>query len=115
MIVAAYTAVVAAIEIHFLRDVRMTESGEAVEKVLKNTTIMHSILGFVLSLLVVFRTNTAYDRWWEGTKAVGRAGQQHAKSVGEDKCFSPGKLPSGKRVFQDNDRQLPVCTQRTSS
>ena len=59
LIVAAYTAVVAAIEIHFLRDLRMSESGEAVEKVLKNTTIMHSILGFVLSLLVVFRTNTA--------------------------------------------------------
>ena len=71
MIVAAYTALVAAIEIHFLRDLRMTESGEAVEKVLKNTTIMHSILGFVLSLLVVFRTNTAYDRWWEGRKLWG--------------------------------------------
>ena len=71
MIVGAYTALVAAIEIHFLRDLRMTESGEAVEKVLKNTTIMHSILGFVLSLLVVFRTNTAYDRWWEGRKLWG--------------------------------------------
>ena len=39
MIVAAYTALVAAIEIHFLRDLRMTESGEAVEKVLKLSLI----------------------------------------------------------------------------
>ena len=71
VIVAIYTGVVAAIEIHLLRDFRMTGSGESIEKVLKNTTIMHSILGFVLSLLVVFRTNTAYDRWWEGRKLWG--------------------------------------------
>ena len=32
----------------------------------KNITIMHGMLGFVISLLLVFRTNTAYDRWWEG-------------------------------------------------
>jgi Predicted membrane protein len=25
----------------------------------------HSLLGIVLGLLLVFRTNTAYDRWWE--------------------------------------------------
>ncbi len=29
------------------------------------------MLGFVLSLLLVFRTNTAYDRWWEGRKLWG--------------------------------------------
>ncbi len=38
---------------------------------LKNIAIMHSLLGFVISLLLVFRTNTAYDRWWEGRKAWG--------------------------------------------
>lgn len=37
----------------------------------KNPTVMHSILGFVLSMLLVFRTNTAYDRWWEGRKVWG--------------------------------------------
>ena len=37
----------------------------------KNITIMHSMLGFVISLLLVFRTNTAYDRWWEGRKIWG--------------------------------------------
>ena len=60
VIVAIFTAIVAAIEIHLLREYRMGGSGESIEKALKNTTIMHSILGFVLSLLVVFRTNTAY-------------------------------------------------------
>lgn len=38
---------------------------------LKNMPIMHTILGFVISLLLVFRTNTAYDRWWEGRKLWG--------------------------------------------
>ena len=35
------------------------------------STVMHSLLGFVISLLLVFRTNTAYDRWWEGRKQWG--------------------------------------------
>ena len=37
----------------------------------KSPTVMHSILGFVLSMLLVFRTNSAYDRWWEGRKIWG--------------------------------------------
>ncbi len=37
----------------------------------KNITVMHGMLGFVISLLLVFRTNTAYDRWWEGRKLWG--------------------------------------------
>ena len=38
---------------------------------LSNITVMHTMLGFVISLLLVFRTNTAYDRWWEGRKLWG--------------------------------------------
>jgi putative membrane protein len=30
-----------------------------------------SLLGIVLSILLVFRTNTAYDRWWEGRRQWG--------------------------------------------
>ena len=37
----------------------------------KNITIMHTLLGFAISMLLVFRTNTAYDRWWEGRKLWG--------------------------------------------
>lgn len=36
-----------------------------------NTTNIHSLVGFVLSLLLVFRTNSAYDRWWEGRRLWG--------------------------------------------
>lgn len=37
----------------------------------KNISVMHSMLGFVISLLLAYRTNTAYDRWWEGRKMWG--------------------------------------------
>jgi ion channel-forming bestrophin family protein len=39
---------------------------------LLNIPIMHGLLGFAISLLLVFRTNTAYDRWWEGRKSWGQ-------------------------------------------
>lgn len=37
----------------------------------RNMTLLHNLLGFALSMLLVFRTNTAYDRWWEGRKLWG--------------------------------------------
>jgi ion channel-forming bestrophin family protein len=57
--VAAYTALIAYLE----EDVFNTH--------FKNSTIVHSLVGFVLSMLLVFRTNTAYERWWEGRKIWG--------------------------------------------
>lgn len=38
---------------------------------LEKLTVVYSLVGFVISLLLVFRTNTAYDRWWEGRKKWG--------------------------------------------
>lgn len=38
---------------------------------LSGSTVIHSLLGIVLGLLLVFRTNTAYDRWWEGRRLWG--------------------------------------------
>lgn len=32
---------------------------------------IHAYVGIVLGLVLVFRTNTAYDRWWEGRKQFG--------------------------------------------
>jgi putative membrane protein len=36
-----------------------------------STTVVHSLLGIVLGLFLVFRVNSAYDRWWEGRKLWG--------------------------------------------
>jgi putative membrane protein len=41
------------------------------DSLVKNISVMHSMLGFVISLLLAYRTNTAYDRWWEGRKLWG--------------------------------------------
>lgn len=41
-----------------------------VDGILLNPSIF-SLLGIVLSILLVFRTNSAYDRWWEGRKQWG--------------------------------------------
>lgn len=39
--------------------------------VLEKLVTVYSLIGFVISLLLVFRTNTAYDRWWEGRRKWG--------------------------------------------
>jgi putative membrane protein len=57
--VAVYTGIVAYIE------------NDVLKAQFKNTTVVHSLVGFVLSMLLVFRTNTAYDRWWEGRRLWG--------------------------------------------
>jgi len=36
------------------------------------TSNFHALIGLMLGLLLVFRTNTAYDRWWEGRKLWGQ-------------------------------------------
>lgn len=42
------------------------------DHIISNLPVMHSLLGFAISMLLVFRTNTAYDRWWEGRKLWGQ-------------------------------------------
>ncbi|MGN6509293.1 MAG: bestrophin family protein, partial [Chitinophaga sp.] len=61
--IAVYSAVIAWLELEVFR---LSEKDH-----LKNITNMHALLGFVISLLLVFRTNTAYDRWWEGRRQWG--------------------------------------------
>ena len=61
--VAAYSWLVVFLEIEYFR--LLTNSH------VSNITIMHTLLSFAISMLLVFRTNTAYDRWWEGRKLWG--------------------------------------------
>lgn len=48
----------------------LIEFGGALKN-LQSLITVYSLVGFVISLLLVFRTNTAYDRWWEGRKKWG--------------------------------------------
>jgi putative membrane protein len=61
--IGLYSGIIGYLEVEYLK--------LADNSYVKNITIMHGMLGFVISLLLVFRTNTAYDRWWEGRKMWG--------------------------------------------
>lgn len=61
--VGVFSAGIAIIELNYLRLAETTY--------IKNVGMMHNLLGFVISLLLVFRTNTSYDRWWDGRKLLG--------------------------------------------
>ena len=61
--VAVYAGMVAFIETKLLR------IGDHPH--VKSISLIHNLLGFVISMLMVFRTNTAYDRWWEARKLWG--------------------------------------------
>ncbi len=63
VLIAFYSAAVAYLELEYLD---LPDDSHV-----KNISMMHGMLGFVISLLLVFRTNTAYDRWWEGRKSWG--------------------------------------------
>lgn len=41
------------------------------DRIPSNLIIFHQISGFIISLVLVFRINSAYDRWWEGRKLWG--------------------------------------------
>lgn len=62
-LIALYSAGVAWLEVTYFK---LTEGSHV-----RNISLMHGLLGFVISLLLVFRTNTAYDRWWEGRRLWG--------------------------------------------
>jgi putative membrane protein len=61
--IAVYTGIIAYFEIEYFK---LTETSHV-----KNLFVIHTTLGFVISLLLAYRINSAYDRWWEGRKLWG--------------------------------------------
>ena len=59
--IGVFTLAIAWVELHYF------PNAVHLEKLIS----VYSLIGFVISLLLVFRTNTAYDRWWEGRKKWG--------------------------------------------
>lgn len=62
----AFMGVFTALICYFILDYLELEKHEFL-----GTTAVHQLLGFVLGLFLVFRINSAYDRWWEGRKLWG--------------------------------------------
>ncbi|MES2730651.1 MAG: bestrophin family ion channel [Bacteroidota bacterium] len=55
----------------------------------KSSTVLHSLLGFVISLMLVFRTNTAYERWSEGRRLWGSLVNSSRNLLIQLKAFLP--------------------------
>lgn len=83
----------------------------------KNIGVMHSLLGFVISMLLVFRTNTSYDRWWEGRKLLGalvNVSRNFAIKInalgldGEDRIFFKTSIPKFAFTLKNHLREKRV-------
>jgi len=86
--VAVYTGIVAYLE------------NDVFHASFKNTTIVHSLVGVVLSMLLIFRTNTAYERWWEGRKLWGSFVNNSRNLALKLNAFLPPKLVEERTIFK---------------
>lgn len=55
-----YAAVATILHIHYLKDLYNID------------TVFFSLIGVILSLFLMFRLNTGYERWWQGRQAWGK-------------------------------------------
>jgi ion channel-forming bestrophin family protein len=63
--------------------------------------LMHNLLGLILSLLMVFRTNSAYDRWWEGRKLWGSLVNSSRNLAIKVSQFIPKDDIKNRKFFQN--------------
>ncbi len=91
LLAGLYTFGIGYLEIRYLKLDR--------DSFVSNITVMHSLLGFALSLLLVFRTNTAYDRWWEGRKLWGQLVNVSRNLAVRMSTYVPDDDTNTKRFF----------------
>ncbi len=71
------------------------------------TVAFHSILGVILGLFLVLRTNTAYDRWWEGRKLWGRLVNDTRQLAVKLNALLPDDAEEDRRFFR---KMIPNIT-----
>ena len=59
--------------------------------------IAHTLIGVALGLLLVFRTNASYDRYWEGRKLLGAMVNRSRDVVRQVVTFLPGPAHAADR------------------
>ncbi len=91
LVIALYTLVIVLIEQYWLHLEK--------EHHLRNIPLMHSLLSFAISMLLVFRTNTAYDRWWEGRKLWGALVNNSRNLAIKLNAFLPQDMNEERRIF----------------
>jgi len=65
-----------------------------------------ALLGTTISLILAFRTNQAYDRWWEGRKIWGAIVNDSRTLIRQVLSFTSRDLNLGKRFV---NRQVAWC------
>ncbi|GAB3934811.1 bestrophin family protein [Mucilaginibacter myungsuensis] len=95
MAIMVYSAIIVYLEVNVFK---LAETSHV-----KNISLVHTILSFVISMLLVFRTNTAYDRWWEGRRILGSLTNTSRnlaiklnaiKLNGQDRAFFAAGIPT---------------------
>jgi putative membrane protein len=106
--IAAYCGLVEYVEVQYFH---LTDASRV-----RNVSIVHTLLGLALSMLLVFRTNTAYDRWWEARKLWGslvNSSRSLAIQIaalipaGPDRTFLCSALATYPVVLRDHLRAVP--------
>lgn len=72
-----------------------------------DTKSFHSILGVILGLFLVLRTNTAYDRWWEGRKLWGQLVNDTRQLAIKFATFIPEEYEEDRTFFK---KMIPNVT-----
>ena len=80
---------------------------DVLDIVITDTKAFHSILGVILGLFLVLRTNTAYDRWWEGRKLWGRLVNDSRQLAIKLSSFLPAEAEEDRRFFR---KMIPNIT-----
>lgn len=65
----------------------------------KLPALAHTLVGVALGLLLVFRTNASYDRWWEGRKLLGAIVNRTRDIARQVATFAPDQ-PDRVRAIQ---------------
>lgn len=68
-----------------------------------------SLLGIILGLLLVFRTNTAYERWWEGRRLWGQlvnCSRALARQLG---AMLPPDATEARQLYRELLGAFPAC------
>lgn len=74
---------------------------------IEDTKAFHSILGVILGLFLVLRTNTAYDRWWEGRKLWGQLVNDTRQLAIKITTFLPEEATEDRLFFK---KMIPNIT-----
>jgi len=62
-------------------------------------TVAHTILCVALGLLLVFRTNASFDRWWEGRKLLGSMVNRTRDLARQLSVYAPDDAPEIARLL----------------